>query len=274
MLRDIQIQIDNHPENVTRMMTALQLAAKQDSVHLIGVHALKTPEAILYGAPHGITGYFPEEVIQTQRENIQNQANELRKVFEEQAEKAGISHEWRQLEGREVDIVAFHARFTDLTIISQSKGNFADELEFSGSLLMENGLPILAVPHKKIPDDIAGNILIAWNGSPEAARAVKGALPLLKIARKVVLLSVGETEEDSISQNDIANHLSRHGIICKRRTEQSPFPEDIIMGVTQSEDIGLIVAGAWGHSRIREMIFGGVTKSLFANQQIPVLLSH
>ncbi|OUS15793.1 hypothetical protein A9Q97_02755 [Rhodospirillales bacterium 47_12_T64] len=274
MLRDIQVQIDNTQANKARLAAALQISEKLDGTHIIGVHALKTPEAILHGAPHGVTGYFPEEVIASQRKNIKNQAVELKESFSSKASAIGATSEWRQSEGREVDIVAFHARFTDLTIISQIKGKFADELEFSGSLLMENSLPILAVPEKKIPEDMTKNILIAWDGSTEASRAVKGAMPLLKMASKVILLSVGLPEEGNIPQDDIAAHLQRHGINCKKLVKDSPFPEDIILSTSKKENVGLIVAGAWGHSRIREMIFGGVTKSLFSNQEIPVLLSH
>ncbi|WP_419902414.1 universal stress protein [Kiloniella sp.] len=256
------------------MASALQLSAKLDGTHIIGVHALKTPEAILHGAPHGVIGYFPEEVIENQRDAIQKQAAELEKSFTSTVSEVGATYEWRQLEGPEVDIIAFHARFTDLTIISQAKGKFADELEFSGSLLMESSLPILAIPEKKIPEDMTKNILIAWDGSAESSRAVRGALPLLKMAEKVILLSVGLPDEGNIPQSDIDSHLQRHGIHCVKRVVDNPFPEDVIKSTAREENVGLIVAGAWGHSRIREMIFGGVTKSLFSNQEIPVLLSH
>ncbi|KLN60201.1 hypothetical protein WH96_13535 [Kiloniella spongiae] len=274
MLKDIQVQIDNTESGQTRLEAALQLSAKFDGAHLVGVHALRTPEAILHGAPHGVTGYFPEEIIEQQRNNIKEQAAALKKTFEEKALASGANYEWREHEGREVDIIAFHARFTDLTIISQVKGKFADELEFSGSLLMESSLPILAVPNRKLPKDITKNILIAWDGSAEASRAVRGALPLLEAADKVILLSVGLPEEGNISQDDISMHLRRHGVELEARVVESAFPEDIILKTAKEEDIGLIVAGAWGHSRIREMIFGGVTKSLFSNQEFPVLLSH
>ncbi|WP_421780928.1 universal stress protein [Kiloniella litopenaei] len=274
MLKDIQVQIDNTEAGQTRLEAALQLSKKFSNAHLLGVHALRTPEAILHGAPHGVTGYFPEEIIEQQRTNIKEQAAALKKNFEEKAHSIGMNYEWREHEGREEDIIAFHARFTDLTIISQVKGKFADELEFAGSLLMESSLPILAVPNRKIPHDITKNILIAWDGSAEASRAVRGALPLLKMAQKVILLSVGLPEEGNISQDDISSHLKRHDIQSEKRVVESPFPEDVILKTAKEEEIGLIVAGAWGHSRIREMIFGGVTKSLFSNQEFPVLLSH
>ena len=274
MLRDIQVQLDNTEAGQTRLEAALQLSTKFDGAHILGVHALRTPEAILHGSPHGVTGYFPEEIIEQQRNNIKEQAAAVQKNFKEKAEAVQVSYEWREHEGREVDIVAFHARFTDLTIISQVKGKFADELEFAGSLLMESSLPILAVPNRKIPKDITKNILIAWDGSAEASRAVRGALPLLKAAEKVILLSVGLPEEGNISQDDISTHLKRHGIQPENRVIESAFPEDVILKTGKEEEIGLIVAGAWGHSRIREMIFGGVTKSLFSNQEFPVLLSH
>ncbi|WP_120496341.1 universal stress protein [Kiloniella sp. EL199] len=274
MLRDIQVEIDNTEAGQKRLEAALQLSTKFKGTHLIAVHPLRTPEAILYGAPHGVTGYFPEEVIEQQRKNIKDQAVALRKSFEEKAKETDISHEWREHEGQEVDIISFYARFTDLTIVSQVKGKFADELETSGSLLMESSLPILAVPSKKLPKDITKNILIAWDGSAEASRAVRGGLPLLKAANKVILLSVGLPEEGNISQDDISAHLGRHDIQIETRIVESPFPEDVILKTAKEEDVGLIVAGAWGHSRIREMIFGGVTKSLFSNQEFPVLLSH
>ncbi|WP_419902413.1 hypothetical protein [Kiloniella sp.] len=97
MLRDIQVQIDNNIASKTRLAAALQLSAKLDGTHIIGVHALKTPEAILHGAPHGVIGYFPEEVIENQRDAIQKQAAELEKSFTSTVSEVGATYEWRQL---------------------------------------------------------------------------------------------------------------------------------------------------------------------------------
>ncbi len=274
MIQDIQVLIDDTPANKTRMDAALQLSTKWEKVHIIGVHPLQTPEVIFYGAPYDVMGYFPQEIIDQKRTEADTQAKDLKLNFENLVAKNKTTCEWRQLEGRENDILSFHARFTDLTIISQTTSDIVNEREFSDSLIMAHSLPILAVPEEDIPDDITGNILIAWNGSPESARAVKNAMPLLKVAQKVILLTVGELDTNSISSKDMQAHLLRHKINCTLRTEEGSSPEDTILSVAANENIGLIIAGAWGHSRIREIVFGGVTKSLFTNQKIPVFLSH
>ncbi|WP_419904380.1 universal stress protein [Kiloniella sp.] len=274
MLRDIQVLIDEEPTNKIRIDAALQLSKKWEKVHIIGVHALKTPEVIFYGTPYDVMGYFPQEIIELKRAEADNQAKRLKNNFEDLFSLHSKTCEWRQQEGRVNDILSFNARFTDLTIISQPSDNLVNEREFSDSLIMEHGLSILAVPEEKIPDNMTDNILIAWNGSPESARAVKNALPLLEVSQKVVLLSVGKLERNAISAKEMQEHLLRHDINCIQRHEEGSSPENTILSVAHNENIGLIIAGAWGHSRIREIVFGGVTKRLFTNQKIPVFLSH
>lgn len=274
MLKDIQVYIDDTEACENRLTAALQLAACTGDAHIMAVHPIIDRESLLYAAPHGISGYFPEEVLEQQRRALMDRAARLKDHFEARLTREGALGEWRQAKGAPVDIVSFHARFTDLTIVSQVEDRFADELDFSGSLLLESGLPILAVPENKLPDNMCEDILVAWNGSVESARAVNGALPLLKHAKRVTILSAGNFDKKSIPQSDIAAHLARHGVACTTLCEGDGNSDQIIMNRAQAEGFGMIVAGAWGHHRIREMIFGGVTRTLLSNQQIPVLMSH
>jgi nucleotide-binding universal stress UspA family protein len=142
------------------------------------------------------------------------------------------------------------------------------------------GRPVLVVPHFGPPRNLGSNVLVAWNASREASRAVNDAMPFLRRANKVTVLAVdpqrGGDAHREIPSADIALHLSRHGV--KPEAAQVAAPEieagEIILSQASRLGANLIVIGAYGHSRFREYIFGGVTRHLLRHMTVPVLMSH
>ena len=145
---------------------------------------------------------------------------------------------------------------------------------------MASGRPLLMVPFAGDFPVLGQDVLVGWNASAEAARAVNDALPILQRARKVTVLSVnprrGIRGDGDVPAADIALHLARHGI---RAEAAHTVVTDIGEGdalLSYAADIGadLLVTGMYGHSRLREMVFGGVTRSLLAEMTVPVFMAH
>ncbi|MCB2092070.1 MAG: universal stress protein, partial [Alphaproteobacteria bacterium] len=136
-------------------------------------------------------------------------------------------------------------------------------------------IPSLAVPRDRREKSFAQNIFIAWNGSKESIHAVHAALPFLKLAKNVTVLSVCEENKDEIKTADICKNLARHDVNVSGMTIPLHVnPGAKLLEVCQEKRADLIVSGAWAHSRLTELIYGGVTKTLFNNQQIPVFFAH
>ena len=203
-------------------------------------------------------------------------------VFEVEAKLAKIAYGTRALAAvpaeAEEAIGAF-SRFYDLTIVSQPDSSFStyDNLIPQG-VLFNSGGPMLMVPYiHKGPLD-ARHVGIAWDGSRLAARAVRDALPFLAATHAVTVIAVNEVRNDAgeRSSDGIVSNLARHGI--KARTERLTADRGnvhgTILSIAADSNIGLLVMGGFGHSRLQERILGGVTRGMFESMTVPVLMSH
>jgi len=180
-------------------------------------------------------------------------------------------------------MVPLHARYADLTIVGQLDPEELlprPEYEIPERVALESGQPVLVVPYAGSFASVGRRILIAWNGSPQAARAVRDALPLLKRAEKVMVLTLnpaglGKGEETRPGDRLLA-HLRRHGIEAESHelTADHISAEDFILSRAVDEGADLIVMGAYGHSRAREVVLGGATRGMFKHMTMPVLMSH
>jgi nucleotide-binding universal stress UspA family protein len=174
-----------------------------------------------------------------------------------------------------------HARYADLTVVGQGidlKDAPHDLAFLPEELALGVGRPVLVVPRYGTFETFGERVLIAWNGSREATRAVHDALPLLTRATKVTVLSI-DPEPDSgarVPSADITLHLARHGVSAEA---DSTVALDMAVGdmlLSRAADLGanLLVMGAYGHSRVREMVLGGATRHILQHMTVPVLMSH
>ena len=188
--------------------------------------------------------------------------------FHEATRRRGIQGEWRVDTGDIIGITKLHARYADLTIVGQGidlKDAPYDLRFLPQELALGVGRPVLVVPRYGTFDTVGERVLVAWNGSREATRAVHDALPILKLATTVTVLSI-DPERDTgerMPSADIALHLARHGVAAEG---MSTLGLDISVGdllLSRAADLGadLIVMGAYGHSRVREMVLGGATRT-------------
>lgn len=213
--------------------------------------------------------------------DIENYEAENRQHFEKLAESFNIEIQWMAVKNSKNffnDILC-----TDLIIVEQpqkSNKHFTSEQSFLNNLIIETKRPVLMIPNSFNNHSIGSNILIGWNSSAEAMRATSDAMPLLKSAEKVLTLKLlKEKELDSQHKHayDIQHYLNNQNIkshlIIDSYTNKEIMPEKLHQFAIK-EDINMIVIGGYGHSRLRELIMGGVTNYLIQYSTIPVFFSH
>ena len=217
-----------------------------------------------------------------EQERALERANAAISVFEVEAKLARIAYGTRALAAIPADveeIIGTLARLYDLTIVSQPDSSFPtyDNLIPQG-VLFNSGGPMLMVPyiHKGTLD--ARHVGIAWDGSKLAARALRDALPFLTAAHTVTVIAVNEDRGDTgeRSSDEIVSHLARRGIEARveRLTADRGNVQGTILSIAADSNIGLLVMGGYGHSRLQERILGGVTRGMFESMTVPVLMSH
>jgi nucleotide-binding universal stress UspA family protein len=213
---------------------------------------------------------------------LRRQAGELKRQFEAAAERAGapirgdddaiagLSASWREAIGFESDLVARLGRIFDLAVIA--RGSSHDTVQAG---LLETGRPMLLTP-PAAPDTLGDAVLLAWNASPQAARAAASALPFLQSAARVVVMSVGNGPEPAPTAREFAGALGWHGIAAEaRHIEQgSRRVRDILLTEANEIAADLLVIGAYSHSRLRQVVFGGVTEHMLDSAELPVLMAH
>lgn len=283
-LKDILVHLDATPRSLARLGVAAGLAARHGA-HLTGLYVddLPPPE-VLYGYPAGFMRlYHSDELIATLRARRREEAAGIEAAFNDRLRRDGLPGEWRLVEGETSEMVALHGRYADLVIMGQREPDGAEfdrtpDLEVT--TLMGAGRPLLMVPYAGDFDGLGQHVLIGWNATPEAARAVNDALPLLEAAEKVTVLSInprrGVRGDGDVPAADIALHLARHGIAADAaHTVATDISEgDALLSYAADISADLLVCGMYGHSRLRELAFGGVTRSLLTEMTLPVLLSR
>ncbi|ARJ65285.1 hypothetical protein WV31_06290 [Magnetospirillum sp. ME-1] len=179
--------------------------------------------------------------------------------------------EWRSIGGPKE--LALHARYADLTIVGQASPGASDHVT---ETLMSVGRPILAVPrHGRYPK-VGQRVLVAWNASREATRAVFDSLPLLAGAANVTVMTMDAKDDDRVPGADIGLALARHGI--KVEVVHSTLGDidagNALLSRAADQGADLLVMGAFGHSPLREKMLGGATRHILDHMTVPVLLSH
>jgi nucleotide-binding universal stress UspA family protein len=278
--KDLLVVLDSEATANERIELSSALAERFSS-HLAALYPLPMPEAprhLGYYDPALLDPFFAEL-----REKARNAAVKVRETFDHAAGLRGLSTEWREIpEGPDAD-PALHARYADLAILGQLDPDRA-ETELirprPEQVALASGRPVLIVPYAGHFDNVGRRVLIAWSATREAARAVSDAIPLLTSAELVTVLTIDPREgphaHGELPGADIALHLARHGVKAQvERTVSAGLPVGEAL-LSRAADLGadLIVMGAYGHSRVRELLLGGATRSVLRSMTVPVLMSH
>jgi nucleotide-binding universal stress UspA family protein len=189
--------------------------------------------------------------------------------------------EWHMAIGLTEAVVTRWAHCADLVILGQRISDHDTGLYHPEDVVLSCSRPVLVVPYAgRRPDRIGENVLIAWNGSREASRAVQDALPFMSASSAVTVLLVDPDDElaDVELAQDLVAHLGRHGLNAKTQMIRHDLAtlavSDAILTHVAELDADLLVMGAYSHSRFREIILGGVTRDILRDMNVPVLMAH
>ena len=232
--------------------------------------------------PGTVMGGIPPEFIESQREESDKRASTAIRRFEQAAKRAGISYETRtisaSLSGAADQLGRLGRRF-DLVIVGQPERGKAgpDEIVDEG-VLFESGRPVIFVPFIQRGGLKLDRVMVCWDGSRAATRAIADSLPLLRKAKQVevVMVANGRAKSDEIPGADLGQHLARHGlkVDVKRITSPDIDVASTILSYAADTSADFLIMGGYGHSRLREFVLGGVTRGLLESMTVPVLMSH
>jgi nucleotide-binding universal stress UspA family protein len=274
-LNDILVHLDSTPQATARLAVAADLARRHQA-HLTALFVVDVSPPVMGAADAG-SGAVLAGLIDTLRADALEAAAKVEAGFRETLRREGIAGEWRVSEGSTAELVSLHARYADLVVIGQAD---AEGAAVVAATIFDSGRPVLVVPYAGSFAAVGERVLVGWNAGREATRAVHDALPLLEKAASVTVIAVnprvGLGAHGEQPGADIARHLARHGV--RVSVEHTLAPEigaaDILLNRASELSADLLVVGAYGHSRLREFLLGGVTRSLLQQMTVPVLLSH
>jgi nucleotide-binding universal stress UspA family protein len=265
------------------LATALTVARRFDS-HIVGLHAVTTEYAVVFGGEMGFS--ISSEVDRTLEREGQDRRDEARRIFNDLMAKEGIaigpnvdetvpSAEWREEEGRQNALVGALGRVFDLIVVEQPTKLASLTEATLEDALFESGRPVLMTPVKP-PATIGNTVLVAWNGSMETARTIAMAMPFLRDAQHVHVVSVEGGMTPGPSSEELARTLQRRGATTSWRhvPARGRTPGAIFCDEATTSGADLMIKGAYTQSRLRQMIFGGATRHIIMEAKIPVLMAH
>jgi len=273
-IKDIIVHIDNSQACKKRLLAAIQLAQSHEA-HLTGLYVMRPLANLMMYPIEPIVGHVRDVI----RKPLLDAKDNARTLFEATTGKSGIVAEWRDVEEGVTRALNTTARCADLVILGQHQADdSADQSEgLADRVLLGSGRPCLVVPYIGARETLGKRILVAWDGRREAARAVHDALPILQGAAHVSVLAVDPSASDGeIPCVDICHHLARHEVEAEAvsHTVADVDVGTFLLSYAADLDTDMIVMGAYGHSRLSEVMMGGVTRTLLRDMRVPVFMSH
>lgn len=260
-----------------RLAVAAEVAQKFEA-RLVGLHAREPFEAVSY--VDGGMAFAPlMEAYEAGRDAAEKTAHA---AYDKAIKGRSVASEWRVTEAFSDDALAVNARYADLLVVGQadpedaagSRGDLPEAMAFA------TGRPVLVVPKIGALSPVGKTVMVCWNASRESARATADALPFLQAAETVIVLVIDpEVSADGHGQEpgaDVALWLARHGVnvTVQRDVAANTKVGEIILSRAADCGADLIVMGVYGHSRLREFILGGASRTLLGSMTVPVLMSH
>ncbi len=270
----------NEVGRLPELVAAAVTLARETGAHVSGLYVVPAvqvyPSVGFEAAP---------QVFEGNRSFFKDNGARVKQAFEEAMRREGLSHDFHQIDARTpviADEVVAAGRVADLVIVSATNPEEITgvERDFVEQTVMALGRPVIVLPYKGKAAVSLNEVIIGWDGGREASRAAFDALPLLKKAAKVRVVRIDPQKDPSLRGSvagaDLAEALARHGV----RAEAQGYPTDgqdegqALMRCAEDSGAGLIVMGAYGHSRLAEFIFGGATRFVLNRLVCPVLMSH
>ncbi|PCE30568.1 universal stress protein [Burkholderia ubonensis] len=276
--KSIVVHLDASRRAHSRLEFALRLARRFDA-HLTGLFSVYTPELTSFYVMAGSANYFRE------RDERRNQCHAaLERLFHAETARAKVSGNWIGAEARANFVVPRQARHADLVIVGQGDPDDPDTYiddQFQENLVLSAGRPVLFVPYAGEYPTLGERVLVAWDGSREAVRAAHDAMPFIERAKRTTVITVGNGNHADagvrIPGADAALMLARHASdvnVLDIECGAGASIGDMLLSRAYETGTDLLVMGAYGHSRWRELLMGGVTRTVLKSMTLPVLMSH
>ena len=264
----VLLLIHDDPGQDARIEAALAVVrATKGELHCVDVAVRPVPPSASFD-PYA-------HAILMQEEDAREAANKKRLTA--RLDREDIAWRWTDALGEPAECLREFGSDADLIIVSRKLDSFCTEdmAAVATRLIVKSGKPVLAVPEHCSGFEPRGRVLIAWNGSPQADAALRAALPLLWLAREVVLYELQEEGAESHAAR-ARDFLARRGIAVRLKVEPrgDALTDEAIMHAVRTEQAQYLVMGGFGHRPWREAIFGGVTRSILSWSRVPVLLAH
>ena len=245
--------------------------------HVLGVAFVYDPVI-----PGSVMGGIPPEFIESQRRESEKKVQQAIARFEQVAKRVGVAYETRTLNASiagAADRLGHLARRFDLAIVGQPERERAAAAEVADEgVLFDSGRPVIFVPYIQKSGLKLDRVMLCWDGSRAATRAINDAMPFLEKAKQVELVIVSSKagKANELTGADMGQHLARHGlkVEVKRITSPDIDVTSTILSYAADSSADMIVMGGYGHSRLREFILGGVTRGLLETMTVPTLMSH
>jgi nucleotide-binding universal stress UspA family protein len=273
--KTILVHCDAGRTTAGRVAVALSLAERFDA-HLVGLHVRQRFEAPMFtDATVALDALYKSYEQSVKTEEAASSA-----AFQGVIAGRARSSEWRVVDGYAEDTLTAEARYADLVVVGQREPEPMPEAtpaNLAEKLALHSERPVMVVPH--IGAQPPGRtVMVCWNGQREASRAATGALPLLKGAERVIVLIV-DPEKSGNRQDaglDVAQWLGRHGVQATVQRDSAVASDvgNVILSRAADSAADLIVMGIYGHSRMREFVLGGVSRTLLASMTVPLLIAH
>jgi nucleotide-binding universal stress UspA family protein len=287
LMKTILVPLAGGDGEIAAMKAAFTIARRFDA-HVAALFVRLDPRDAVPLLGEGMSGPMVDEIMRAAEAETNSRHAIARRHFDAAVAAAsatladtppgpgGVTAEWREVEGRAEEMVPLESRFADMMVIGGA-GSPADAYATTvlENALLGSGRPLLLVP-PRLPETIGRHIALAWNASVEAARAVAGAVDLLRAAETVDVLVVETAVASGAAGRRISDYLAWHGVKVRLTIITSgPDPVGQVL-MTKAAELGsdLVVMGGYGHSRMREMILGGVTRHVLHHAGLPVLMAH
>ena len=269
-IKDVLVYVDNDNACADRVTHAAALC-KANNAHLSGVYTIQKMVMPAY-----VGAYIPADVIESREKDINEQRDTAKELFERIAASAEIDHDFHVVEGEVESVLRSDSRYVDLTIIPQRQDDMFDLNPYYElpDVLLGSACPVLMLPSGASLAQPVERAMVAWNGTHESARALSAALPgILADAKKVDVVTVAS---EGTHAADISAHIQRHGLEVDVHVfdESAAIAGRLLLEQAEKLNSQLLVMGAYGHSRLREMVLGGATKYVISNAGLPVFFTH
>ena len=275
MIKDVLVNLSVAAPRDVAGEYAISIANTMD-LHLTAVAFAYEPVI-----PGSVFDGFAPSVIEAYRAETQRAAENAKQNFDEAARRAGASSESRVMAAgmaSAADTFGRMARGYDLSIVAQPRpeAELAED-EIIQEALFNSGRPVLIVPYIHNTGFKLDRVMVCWDGSRTAARAIGDAIPLLQKAGKIDVVTVESREHrNQLAGAGIAQHLARHKLTVELKPIVAPDTDvtDTLLSYAADTSADLIVMGGYGHSRLREFVLGGATRSMLGTMTVPTLMAH